>query len=358
MSKTRRIIVLSLILLMISSLVFIPMIDNYSSIEPKDQEALAEFAFTESVEMKCGDIRQINIKHKSLKASKIQLFIDDSLVQTWNHPANRIAYVLESKHFNVGAKELKLAVFKGVELTYEDSRLLKIVSNIIPKQRKASVVKLFTHNQGHFTQGLEFNGNTLFEGTGQNGSSLLAKIDMNTGNPVKEVNLEPTYFGEGITILGNNVYQITWQQQKCFIYNKETLEKVNEITYSGEGWGLCNDAHNIIMSDGSERLYFRNPQTFEINKIIEVYDNVGPITNLNELEYIEGKIYANVWQQNYLVVIDPISGKVLQKIDCSDVITKARGGGEVLNGIAFQSNTKKLYLTGKHWSKLAEVNIK
>jgi glutamine cyclotransferase len=112
------------------------------------------------------------------------------------------------------------------------------------------------------------------------------------------------------------------------------------------------------MSDGSERLYFRNPQTFEINKIIEVYDNVGPITNLNELEYIDGKIYANVWQQNYLVVIDPFSGKVLQKINCTDVISKARGGGEVLNGIAFQSSTKKIYLTGKHWSKLAEVTIK
>jgi glutamine cyclotransferase len=358
MSKTRRIIILTLILLMVGSLVIVPMIDNYSTTEPKVQEALAEFAFNESVEMKYGDIRQVNIKHASSKASKIELYIDDSLVQLWNHPATNISYTLESKQFNVGAKELKLSVFKGLELVNEESRLLKIVSNIIPKQRRASVVKLYNHNQGHFTQGLEFNGNTLFEGTGQNGSSLLAKIDMNTGNPIKEINLDPTYFGEGITILGNNVYQITWQQQKCFIYNKETLEKVNEISYSGEGWGLCNDAHNIIMSDGSERLYFRNPQSFEINKIIEVYDNVGPITNLNELEYIDGKIYANVWQQNYLVVIDPFSGKVLQKINCTDVISKARGGGEVLNGIAFQSSTKKIYLTGKHWSKLAEVTIK
>ena len=121
---------------------------------------------------------------------------------------------------------------------------------------------------------------------------------------------------------------------------------------------MCNDAKHIIMTDGSERLYFRNPQTFEINRIVEVYDNLGPITSLNELEYIDGKIYANVWQQNYIVVIDPNSGKVLKKIDCSEVVSKAKGGGEVLNGIAYQPATKKLYLTGKNWSKIAEVVIK
>ncbi len=358
MTKTKRIIILTFVLLLVGSLVVVPMIDDYSPSEPKIEEALAEFAFSENLEMKYGDTRLVNIKHTSTKASKIQLYLDDSIIQTWTYPEKRISYLLESNKFNVGAKELKLVVFKGLNLVSEDSRLVKIVSNIIPKQRKALIAKLYPHNQGHFTQGLEFNGNTLFEGTGQNGSSLLAKIDINTGNPIKEVNLEPAYFGEGITIVGNNVYQITWQQQKCFIYNKETFEKVNEISYSGEGWGLCNDAHNIIMSDGSERLYFRNPQTFEINKIIEVYDNVGPITNLNELEYIDGKIYANIWQQNYIVVIDPLSGKILQKIDCSEVISKARGAGEVLNGIAFHSATKKLYLTGKHWNKIAEVTIK
>ena len=251
-----------------------------------------------------------------------------------------------------------MVVYKGHAVVFEDSRLMRVLSNINPIKKKASVMKLYPHNQGHFTQGFEFNGNELYEGTGQNGSSLLAKIDLNSGNPIKEVNLEPAYFGEGITILGNNVYQITWQQQKCFVYNKETLEKINEITYNGEGWGLCNDAKHIIMTDGSERLYFRNPQTFEINRIVEVYDNLGPITSLNELEYIDGKIYANVWQQNYIVVIDPNSGKVLKKIDCSEVVVKAKGGGEVLNGIAYQPATKKLYLTGKNWSKIAEVVIK
>jgi len=358
MSKSKSIIFLTLIILMVGSLVVVPMFDNYSKNEDLSVEVLAEFAFTDNVDMKFGDVRKVNIKHTSLKASKIELFIEDSLVQTWNHPKKKFSYTLESNKFNVGAKELKLVVYKGNAVVFEDSRLMRVLSNIIPIKKKASVMKLYPHNQGHFTQGFEFNGNELYEGTGQNGSSLLAKIDLNSGNPIKEVNLEPAYFGEGITILGNNVYQITWQQQKCFVYNKETLEKINEITYNGEGWGLCNDAKHIIMTDGSERLYFRNPQTFEINRIVEVYDNLGPITSLNELEYIDGKIYANVWQQNYIVVIDPNSGKVLKKIDCSEVVIKAKGGGEVLNGIAYQPATKKLYLTGKNWSKIAEVVIK
>ncbi|MFN5443374.1 MAG: glutaminyl-peptide cyclotransferase [Crocinitomicaceae bacterium] len=358
MSKSKSIIFLTLIILMVGSLVVVPMFDNYSKNEDLSVEVLAEFAFTDNVDMKFGDVRKVNIKHTSLKASKIELFIEDSLVQTWNHPKKNFSYTLESNKFNVGAKELKLVVYKGNAVVFEDSRLMRVLSNINPIKKKASVMKLYPHNQGHFTQGFEFNGNELYEGTGQNGSSLLAKIDLNSGNPIKEVNLEPAYFGEGITILGNNVYQITWQQQKCFVYNKETLEKINEITYNGEGWGLCNDAKHIIMTDGSERLYFRNPQTFEINRIVEVYDNLGPITSLNELEYIDGKIYANVWQQNYILVIDPNSGKVLKKIDCSEVVIKAKGGGEVLNGIAYQPATKKLYLTGKNWSKIAEVVIK
>lgn len=358
MSKAKRIIILSFILLMVGSLVIVPMIDNYSTTTPKLENPLAEFAFIDNIELKYGDVRQVNVKHPSSKATKIDFFIDDSLVQTWNHPSKKVSFLLESNKFNLGAKELKLVVYKGTTIAYEDSRLLRVLSNIKPKSLKASVVKLYPHNQGHFTQGLEFNGNTLFEGTGQNGSSLVAQIDLNSGNPIKEVNLEPAYFGEGITILGENIYQITWQQQKCFVYNKETLEKTDEITYSGEGWGLCNDMKNIIMTDGSERLYYRNPKTFEIIKTIEVYDNQGPITNLNELEYIDGKIYANVWQQNYIIVIDPNSGKVIKKIDCSEVVLKAKGGGEVLNGIAYQPSTKKLFLTGKNWSKIAEVVIK
>jgi glutamine cyclotransferase len=151
---------------------------------------------------------------------------------------------------------------------------------------------------------------------------------------------------------------LTWQQQKCFVYDKESLVLQKDIPYTGEGWGLCNDGTYLIMSDGTERLYFRDPETFEIKKIIEVYDQFGPKIKLNELEYINGKIYANVWMEDQLLVIDPATGKVNAIVDCKDVIAQGRGTGEVLNGIAYNPTTKKTYLTGKNWSKSVEVSIK
>jgi hypothetical protein len=165
MSKTKRIIILSFILLMVGSLVIVPMIDNYSTTTTKLEKPLAEFAFTDNIEMKYGDVRQVNVKNTALKASKIEFYIDDSLVQTWNHPPKNVSYLLESNKFNLGAKELKLVVFKGASISYEDSRLLRVLSNVKPKSLKASVIKLYPHNQGHFTQGFEFSGNTLYEGT-------------------------------------------------------------------------------------------------------------------------------------------------------------------------------------------------
>lgn len=358
MSKAKRIFIFGSLLLIIIAMVAGPLMDTIQSKETETTEILANFTDNSNFELKHGQKKIIRISHQSLKASKLQLFLDDSLVQTWNHPQKSIQYSINTGKLKVGAKELRLVVYKGGSIVSEDSRLLVVLSDVTPKNVKASVINLYPHNQGHFTQGFEFDGNTLYEGTGQNGSSLVAKIDLKTGNPIVETNLEPAYFGEGITILGNNVYQITWQQQKCFVYNKATLEKVSEISYNGEGWGLSNNGSQLIMTDGSERLYFRNPQTFEIIKTVEVYDNKGPITNLNELEFINGKLYANVWQQNYIVVVDPNTGKVIQKIDCTDVVTKARGTGEVLNGIAYQKSTGKLFLTGKNWSNTAEVNLK
>jgi glutamine cyclotransferase len=169
--------------------------------------------------------------------------------------------------------------------------------------------------------------------------------------------LDATYFGEGITILGDKLYQLTWQNQKCFVYDKKTMQVTGDFSYQGEGWGMCNDGKSIITSDGTEYLYFRNPKNFQIDHYIQVYDNIGPRTNLNELEYIDGKIYANVYTTSTLVVIDPNTGKVLEEIDASELVTKGKNGGDVLNGIAYNRLNKKLYLTGKYWSLTFEVSL-
>ena len=205
---------------------------------------------------------------------------------------------------------------------------------------------------------MEFNEGVLYEGTGQLGQSMVAQVNLNSGEIIKKMGLDGTYFGEGITILKDKLYQLTWQNQKCFVYNKSTLAIEKDLTYTGEGWGLCNDGSSLIMSDGTERIVFRNPETFQIERTIEVYDDRGPISKLNELEYIDGLIYANIWMTNSAVVIQPENGKVIAVIDGSILIKEGQNGGDVMNGIAFNAKTSKTYMTGKNWSKLFEVRFK
>ena len=195
--------------------------------------------------------------------------------------------------------------------------------------------------------------------------SLVAQMNLTTGQPINngtkpaKVGLDASKFGEGITIFGEDLYQLTWKNQKCLVYDKKTFASKKEFTYTGEGWGLCNDGKNLIMSDGSQRLYFRDPKTFQLIKTIEVYSDQGPINYLNELEYIEGLVYANIWMSNTIAVIDPLSGKTMAIINADELVSLQKQGlnANVLNGIAYNSTNKKLYLTGKYWSKLFEVQI-
>ncbi len=359
MSKTRRVTLLVILLLLVGSYFIIPLIDNFS---PNDQEEIvdvnyASFSFSDNVSLKYGEKKKLAFTVFSKDVSKIELLVADSLIQQWSKPNGSIQFDLNSTVFPLGAQEVKLNIFINNALVAEDSRLVRILSDIQPLDMHAKVISLTPHNASNFTQGLEFYKNQLLESTGQYGESKVMYIDQKTGKSNKQTDVDATCFGEGITVLNDKMYEITWKEQKCFVYDVATLTLEKTINYTGEGWGLCNDGKNLIMTDGSERIYFRNPITFQIIKTIEVYDQKGPRINLNELEYIDGKIYANVWQENYILVIDPNLGRVEKIIHCEDVIGQARGQGEVLNGIAYNPNTKKLYLTGKNWSKLAEVSI-
>ena len=187
---------------------------------------------------------------------------------------------------------------------------------------------------------------------------MVAEVDVNSGEHVQKMGLQAGFFGEGITILNDVLYQITWKNGKCYKYDlNNNLSLLGEYVYSGEGWGLCNDGKSLIMSDGTERIVFRNPETFEIERTLEVANHQGPIGYLNELEYVDGKIYANVWTTSMIVSIDPKTGKVLEQIDATDFVNLARGNGEVLNGIAFNKVTNQFFLTGKYWDKLYEVKF-
>ena len=232
-----------------------------------------------------------------------------------------------------------------------------------PVQMAFTITNQFPHDTSTYTEGLEFNNHLLFESGGQYGTSKLVSVDLKTGQAIKNIPLDKKYFGEGITILNNQIYQLTWKEKTCFVYDAKTFAKIKEFTYDGEGWGMTNNGKQIIMSDGSNNIYFRDPETFKVLSILGVTDNNGPVGNVNELEYIKGNpsfILANVWQTDYILKIDPESGKVLAKADFGGTKEKyfpeALNKAEVLNGIAYDSTTKKLYITGKYWPKIFEVS--
>jgi glutamine cyclotransferase len=228
-----------------------------------------------------------------------------------------------------------------------------------PAAMPFTITNQFPHDTSTYTEGLEFYDHNLYESGGQYGNSKLVSVDLNTGKDIKKIPLEKKYFGEGITILNNKIYQMTWKEKTCFVYDAKTFAKLKTFSYDGEGWGMTNNGKQIIMSDGSNNLTFRDPETFKVLSIVGVTDNNGPVANINELEYINGYILANVWQTDVIIKIDPESGRVLGKADFSGTKEKyfpeALDKAEVLNGIAYDSTTKRLFITGKYWPKIFEV---
>lgn len=226
------------------------------------------------------------------------------------------------------------------------------------------VVKQYPHDTASFTQGLVVEKGQLYESTGLNGSSWLGPLDLQTGKINRKVILDDEYFGEGNTILNGKIYLLTWQNKKGFVYDLNTFKKLREFSYVTEGWGITNDGHNLIMSDGSSNLFFLNPDTLNLVRTLTVTDNYGPVPNLNELEYINGFIYANQWQTPYILKIKPEDGKVVGRLDFKnlekDLEAKNPGfnfSDYVLNGIAWDSTAGKMYVTGKKWPTLYEIRM-
>lgn len=357
MSKTKRIAIIALLILIIGSFVIVPMLNKGNNDDYTDQE-FAKFTFIENLATSYGQKVPLSFEILTEDIVSADLYLNDSLIKSWKNPKGKINITIDFSFFGLGAKTLNLVAKSKSGFEKVDSRLVRVLSDVSPSSKKANVLKSYVHNASSFTQGLEFNNGLLYESTGLNDKSKVAQVELNSGKIVKEIGLDGNYFGEGITILGDKIYQLTWQNQKCFVYDKNSFQLIKEFPYSGEGWGLCNDGKSIIMSNGTEYLTYRNPETFQVEKTIEVYDQVGPRIRLNELEFIDGKIFANIWMLDIIIEIEAQTGKVLSEIDCSDVVKAGKGAGEVLNGIAFNDKTKKLYLTGKNWSNLLEVEIK
>jgi glutaminyl-peptide cyclotransferase len=222
------------------------------------------------------------------------------------------------------------------------------------------VVKVWPHDRGAFTQGLVFRSGNFIESTGMNGESTLREVDVATGRVLKQLALAPIYFAEGLAVIGDQAFQLTWQNHKAFVYDADTFQLQKEFPYEGEGWGLTTDGRALILSDGTDRIRFIDPATFSVVRTIDVTAGERRVDRLNELEYIKGEIFANVWQTDDVVRIDPATGKVRGVINFSGLLPPQdrRADTDVLNGIAYDAKRDRLFITGKRWPHVYEVRLK
>ncbi len=235
-------------------------------------------------------------------------------------------------------------------------------SNPAPPLLSYNILKVYPHDTSFFTEGLIWYNNSLYESTGMEGESRLVKTDLNSGKTLQEYKMTPADFGEGIAILNNKIYQLTYRQKKVYVYDLATFKKMQEFTWPYEGWGMTTDGKQLIISTGSSNLYFVNPENFKIENTVSVTNNYGPVGNINELEYVKGVIYSNVWTQNIILKIDPQTGKVIGQLDMQHLL---QGSGimlnntndDVLNGIAYDSAKNSFYVTGKRWPALFEIKL-
>jgi len=229
-----------------------------------------------------------------------------------------------------------------------------------PKTMSYSITGTFPHDTSSYTQGLLIYNGELYEGTGLNEKSKLMKVDLKTGKALQSIKLDAKYFGEGVTILNDTVYQLTWQNNVVFVYTLKDLKKIKEFPITTEGWGLTNDGKNLIVSTGSSDLFYYDPATFKLLKTQTVTESGTPSFNLNELEYIDGYVYANQYQYPYIFKIDPANGQIVAKADLNAMWERVRAidpHAEVPNGIAYDAAAKKVYITGKLWPELYEVEF-
>lgn len=241
-----------------------------------------------------------------------------------------------------------------------------VVVQDAPAVIPVTLVNMYPHNTTAYTEGLQYVDGVMYESTGHYGRSFLYKYEPTTGKVIKEVKLDNKFFGEGMTVLGDKIYMLTYREKTGLIFDKNTLQQIGTFSYpNAEGWGMTNNDTNLVYSEGTAYIYFMNPSTFEVIRKIEVRDNYGIVSNINELEYINGYIYANQYETEFILKIDPNTGKVVGQADLRHIRkqagippnTHAEGQPEVLNGIAYDKEKNRVFVTGKNWPLLLEVKL-
>lgn len=228
-----------------------------------------------------------------------------------------------------------------------------------PRHYTYAVLAAYPHDSQAFTQGLAIAGGVMYEGAGLYGKSSLRQVRIETGEVERRVDLAPAYFGEGIAVFGDRIFQLTWREHTAFVYDRDTFDRIATFNYPTEGWGITHDGLRLIMSDGTDTLYFRDPDTFAEIGRVEVRDGAQPVVRLNELEYLLGEVYANIWLTDRIARIDPETGRVTGWIDLTGLLPPGdrTGREDVLNGIAWDPDSDRLFVTGKLWPKLYEIAL-
>lgn len=293
------------------------------------------------------------------KADSVHIYVDNKRVNK-----NETSLALDTDKLGLGMHTVSaLAFFPGK--TKKEKSSIEVLADKAPKVYGYKLINTFPHDKDAYTQGLEYKNGFLYETTGRRGESSLRKVDIKTGEVLQKIDLDKKYFGEGMTILNDKIYWLTWQARKGFIYDLETFKQIGSFDYdnSHEGWGLTHSDSELIKTDGTNKVWFLNPENQKEIKNIQVYTHKYPVDKLNEIELINGKIYANKWQQNSILIINPETGVVEGVADLNglkDLVTKDQKLEEqddVLNGIAYDAKNNRLFVTGKHWGKLFEIEL-
>ncbi|KGL64242.1 glutaminyl-peptide cyclotransferase [Polaribacter sp. Hel1_85] len=324
----------------------------------------------------CSDVYKFTLEHK--KQTTLNATIDVTLKEKEDKPVNSVQFFVNGKEissegnstsintsdFGVGKHVVSALVFYP-EKSKKVNNSFEVLANKAPVVYDYNIINEYPHDTKAYTQGLEYHNGFLYETTGRRGQSTLRKVEIKTGKVLQKIDLDKKYFGEGMTIFNNKIYWLTWQGKKGFVYNLDTFKQEKEFIYnkSAEGWGFTHNGTELIKSDGTHKIWFLDTETLKEKKSIQVYTNKYAVKDLNELELINGKIYANKYQQNAIVIIDPNTGivegianlKSLKKE--MEKTQKLVPQDEVLNGIAYDAENNRLFVTGKHWGKLFEIEL-
>ncbi|MEQ6124640.1 glutaminyl-peptide cyclotransferase [Pseudotenacibaculum sp. MALMAid0570] len=302
----------------------------------------------------------ISLKEENNQSfEKALFFVNGKEVSAQNN-----SFTLDTKDYGVGKQMISAMVYYGEGKTKRVNNSVEVFSNIPYQAYTYKIINSYPHDGNAFTQGLEYHNGFLYESTGRKGQSTIRKVELKTGKVVQKIDIDERYFGEGMTIYDNKVYFLTWKANKGFIYDLETFKKEKEFAYgrSKEGWGLTHSENELIKSDGTNRIWFLDATTQKEKRSIQAYNHKQKIPKLNELEYINGKIYANYWQKPLIAIINPENGIVEGIANLTGLIKEMRKTqtlkeDDVLNGIAYDKENNRLFVTGKNWKKLYEIEL-